>query len=300
MKFSTWVKRILIFLILFFIIDFAISKILQNGIDKYFGLNADAKILVNGSSMTIAGFNKSSLEKETGKKVAFYSRNGVSLEDRNAMLKHYYNTPNKRTEIAILEVNPLLFSKRFTAANVYMLFLPFMDDSSMSGFIKSKTDFKEFWIRKLIRTSRYNSDLISLSIMGYTGNYENKKNQTLDPNVLEGLKKDYNSVPVEFDLEKVRLFKETVELVASHSQKIILVNMPIYKTKMETFKKEEYQVFLSFIKQFSKDNKNLLYLDLNQGQLIKDSNLFSDPLHVNVNGQEQETLALTNFIKANQ
>ncbi|MFN9116278.1 MAG: hypothetical protein ACK5XN_40060, partial [Bacteroidota bacterium] len=137
--------------------------------NQYFGLDSNAEILLNGSSMSLAGFDKIKIENATKKSVAFYSRNGVSLEDRSTMLKHFFNKSSKKTSIVVLEVNPLLFSKKFTAANVYRLFLPFMDDAAIDEFVKSKTTLKDYWVRKIIRTSRYDIDLFSLAVKGYMG-----------------------------------------------------------------------------------------------------------------------------------
>ena len=299
MKSFTRFKRIIVLIILFFLIDFGISELLLGGLNKYFGLYSNSEILLNGSSMFLAGFDKSKIEMGIHKKVAFYSRDGVSLLDRNAMLKHYFNTTNKKTEIAVLEINPLLFSKRFTAANVYMLFLPFMDDDYMCQFVKSKASYKEFFIRKFVRTSRFDVNMILLSLKGYFGIYENVKTQTLDSKVLAGLKNQFNSVPVEFDNDKTALFKSTIKLVQKNSKNIILVNMPIFDSKLKTFKKDEYQVFISFIREFSKNDVNILFLDLNQKQITSNSSFFSDPLHLNVQGQIKASESLNEFIYLN-
>lgn len=128
--------------------------------------------------------------------------------------------------------------------------------------------------------------------------YENKKTQALDANALEGLKGKVNTVSVEFDQEKADLFKRTIALAASHSKKIILVNMPIFESKMKTFKSDEYQVFISFIKDYAK-SQNILFLDLNQSEITANPNLFSDPLHVNVEGQVKASNALVQFVNAN-
>jgi hypothetical protein len=295
-----WLKRFIVFIVLFFLIDFLISSLLLTGLNKYFGLNSNAKILVNGSSLAMAGFNRTKIESVTNKSVAFYSRNGVTLEDRKLMLEHYFNTTIQKPDIVVFEVNPLLFSKRSTAANVYMLFLPFMDDPAINEFIKNKTTFKDYFIRKFIKTSRFNLDLFSLSLNGYFGMYENKKTQVLDEKSLKGLKKRFNSVTVEFDMDKVELFKRTIAFAKSNSNKIILVNMPIFESKMQTFKNEEYQVFISFIKKYSRSHQNILFLDLNKSVKTSNPNFFSDPLHLNFQGQFEATKSLTDFINFNE
>lgn len=299
MKFTSWLKKIIIIAVLFFAIDFAISQVLLGGLNKYFGLKSDSKILINGSSLAMAGFDKVKVEKELHQSVAFYTRTGVSLQDRNAMLKHYFNQADAKTDVVVFEVNPLLFSKKFTAENVYMLFLPFIDDSSMDELIQSKTSFKEYLVRKTIRTSRYNSDLITLSTKGYLGDYRNQKNQVLDAEALSGLKKKENTTPVELDVDKIKLFESSMALLNQHSKKIILVNMPIFSTKMKTFKTEDYQKYLEYLNDFRQKNKNVYMLDLNKQDFTEDSNLFADPLHMNVTGQSKTTKALTDYIAQN-
>jgi hypothetical protein len=297
MGFSAWLKKALIFLVCFFVIDFAISQLLLTGLNKYFGLDSNSEIFINGSSMAMAGFDKTNLEHSLDKKIAFYTRVGVSLQDRNAMLHHYFDGNKNETEVAIYEVNPLLFSKRFTAENVYLLFLPFIDEPGMSAFVESKTSTKEFWFRKIFRSSRYNVDLITTAIKGYAGNYENQKHQVLDTKALSGFEKEINTVPVELDPQKIALFMESIELMKVHSKKIILVNMPIYSAKMKTFKSLEYENYLKKVSGFSKDNE-VYFLDMNQSDLVHNPDYFADPLHLNSAGQAQVTKLLTSFIES--
>ncbi len=287
-------------MVLFFAIDYAISEVLLNGLNKYFGLHTQSDMFINGSSMSMSGFDKTNLEKILHKKISFYTRTGVSLQDRSAMLHHYFDAATQKTDIAIFEVNPLLFSKKFTSANVYMLFLPFIDEPSMAQFISANTDTKEFWVRKLIRCSRYNSDMIALAMKGYTGNYKNQKNLTLDVNALEGMKSEQNSVQVELNPQKIELFKSSLALMQKHCNKIILVNMPIFSTKLKTFKTQEYQAYLNLVQQSADASKNIYFLDLSQPHIDEQASYFSDPLHLNSSGQEQITAAMTQFLSAHK
>jgi len=299
MKFATWLKRAVVFLVLFFVIDFAISEAMLKGLNRYFGLHSQSDMFINGSSMAMAGFDKTNLEHSLHKKIAFYTRTGVSLQDRSAMLHHYFDASTATTDIAVFEVNPLLFSKKFTAANVYMLFLPFIDEPSMSDFVRSNTDAKEFWIRKFIRCSRYNTDMIALAIKGYTRNYENQKNLVLDLNALEGLKSEANTVKVELDPQKIKLFKDCVALMKQHCNKVILVNMPVFVTKLKTFKTDEYQEYMDVVQQVASASGQIHFLDLNQPDIIDNASYFSDPLHLNASGQVEVTKAMTQFMEKN-
>lgn len=299
MQFSTWLKRAVIFLVFFFAIDYAISQVLLKGLNRYFGLHSQSDMFINGSSMAMAGFDKTNLERSLHKKISFYTRTGVSLQDRSAMLHHYFDASTAQTDIAVFEVNPMLFSKKFTAANVYMLFLPFIDEPSMSDFVKSNTDTQEFWVRKLIRCSRYNNDMIALAIKGYTGNYENQKNLVLDLNALQGLKNEANSVAVELDPQKIELFKAAVDLMKKHCRKVILVNMPVFSTKLQTFKANEYQQYISVVQGVASGSNKTYFLDLSQPDIIDNAGYFSDPLHLNASGQVEVTKAMTQFMEKN-
>jgi len=193
----------------------------------------------------------------------------------------------------------MLFSKKFTAANVYMLFLPFIDEPSMSDFVRSNTDAKEFWVRKIVRCSRYNTDMIALAIKGYTKNYENQKNLVLDLNALQGLKSEANTVEVELDPQKIKLFKDCVVLMQQHCKKVVLVNMPVFDTKLKTFKTDEYQKYLEVVQQVASGSGQTHFLDLSQPNIIENPDYFSDPLHLNASGQVQVTNAMTQFMEKN-
>ena len=72
--------------------------------------------------------------------------------------------------------------------------------------------------------------------------------------------------------------------------------MPVFSTKKETFKADEYAEYLKIVGQASNTNNGIYFLELNNPDLIKNPNYFSDPLHLNADGQAQVTGLLTKFI----
>ena len=77
MKFRTFILRLVFLLILFFILDFLISAVLLKGLNKCYGIDQKPDILINGTSMSMNGFNRITMEQLTKRKIANYSNEGV-------------------------------------------------------------------------------------------------------------------------------------------------------------------------------------------------------------------------------
>ena len=140
MGYRNTILNFVLFASLFFAADYALFKFLELGLRSFYGFDKKPEVLINGSSMSLADFNVSQIEQRLNKDVINYSKNGVSLEDRIAMVKHFYNEVKTDSNLTIIfEVNPMLFSEKFTAENVYLLFLPFMDDPNIEQMIKTNS-----------------------------------------------------------------------------------------------------------------------------------------------------------------
>jgi hypothetical protein len=263
-----------------------VSTYLLDGINKEFGLDSDPEILINGSSMIIAGFDKSVIENRTNKKTAFYSRQGVSLADRAVMMEHFFGIFPDDVQTVIFEVNPLIFSNRFSAENVYTLFYPYMDSPAIDTFIRSKAEIREYYIHKYIRSLRYDINLVKSSINGHLRTIPNVKTQILDTNSLEGLRASWNSVEVEINPDKIELFEGTIKSIQEHGASVILINMPMYSLKFKTFRTSDYQDYISYLETFSRKHQNVIFLDLNINSINSHNRYFSDPLHLNHEGEQ--------------
>jgi len=295
---SGWqfIRRLIFFIIIFVIIDYCISNFLLNGINKYFGLETHPEILINGSSMILAGFDKTEIERLTSKNIALYSRPGVSLADRSVMIEHFFDMYPNNVEVVIFEVNPLIFSKRFSSENVYTLFYPYVDNPAIDTFIRNRADQREYLSHKYIRSLRYDIQLVKSSINGYLNNYSNIKTLDLDTNSLGGLRGSRNSVEIEIDEDKRKLFERTIGLIQEHGAEVILINMPMYSLKFKTFKSSDYNNYISYFESYSSGNDNVLFLDLNTPSFNTRNNYFSDPLHINRNGEKVISTKITEVL----
>jgi hypothetical protein len=299
MRHLRFVGRLLVFVILFFLLDFLISLVLLEGLNKYFGFNQAPGILINGSSMTISGFNRKEIGVLTKMSIATYAYEGVSISDRYAMINHFYHLYPEGVRTVVYEINPVLFSNLKTADNVYTHFYPFLDDLTIDRYVKEKASPKEYYVNKIIRVKRFDSRLIRLIILGYLGKYENLKTNSLDTAALLPMVSQKGMTPVTIEDSNREVFERTMDLIRSHDAKILLVMMPMYYLKLQSFNKEEYSNLCKYLEDYCSSHSNVEFLNMNQDNLIYDARYFSDQLHFNVFGQQQITKIISSYLVDN-
>ncbi len=294
-----FIKRVLILCALFFLFDFITSVFLIKGLNNYFGFDENPKVLINGSSMAGAGFSKQSIEEQTDLNIAKYTLEGVSVEDRYAMVEQFFEMFPNEDKIVIYEVNPVLFSGMKTSENVYTHFYPYMDDERINAFIKSEADKKEYLIRKLIRSLRFDSRLMITVMRGYLGNDENVKKNSLDSAAIIQLYQQRGLADVVMREDKVELFEKTVSLVLENNSEVLLIMMPMHQAKLETFDETGYNELISYLEVFSSSNAKVDFINLNLDSLIQDAGNFSDPLHYNAYGQDKIDKIISEYLLTN-
>ena len=163
------IRIITFFFISFLILDFTVSIFLKNGLEKYYGLDAEAKIALIGHSHLMLGIDKVKMEDKLGVNVAKYTSEGVNVSNRKLMIEHLLNK-NDEIETIIYGVDAWTFTGEGLSENSHVLFYPFLSDSSINKFVKNNTSQIDYWTRKIIKSSRYNENLIASSIRGYFSN----------------------------------------------------------------------------------------------------------------------------------
>lgn len=299
MNHKVFIKRSLLLLSLFIFMDFLISIVLLNGLNKYYGINRRPDILINGSSMAMSGFNRSEIENLTKENVALYSHEGVSVYDREAMISHFYHMFPEGVKAVIYEVSPVMFSNIKTAENVYTIFYPYMDDKAIDRYIKEKAGISEYYIHKIIRTKRFDSRLIPNVIKGYLGKYDNLKTNTLDPEALLPLIDQQDKKAVIMAESSIEVFENTIDMIRAHNSDVVLVMMPMYFIKYRTFNAEGYEKLCDYFEEYCSTRKGVEFLDLNQDSIIFNAKYFSDELHFNVYGQRCITDIISSYLMGN-
>lgn len=296
MKPTVFFKRLFLLLMLFFLCDLLVSLVLTNGLNKYYGFDQKPEILINGSSMVMSGFNRTDIESISSNNVAIYAQEGVSVSDRYEMINHFFHMFPGGVKTVIYEVNPVIFSNTKSAENVYTHFFPYMDDRDVDMYIKENATAKEYYVNKIIRTKRFESRLFRFIIQGYLGTFDNVKTNTLDTTALWPLEKQKGVTDVIILESNIEVFESTMRLIRSHNSEVILIMMPMYYLKFETFNNDGYQLLDNYFKNFSLSNEGIRFIDLNKDRMIYNSHYFSDPLHFNVYGQRQITAIVGPYI----
>jgi hypothetical protein len=291
--------RILFFLLLIVILDKGISSLILKGINKNYGLNSNAKMLLLGHSHLMLALDKYNLENEIGISIAKYTREGVNISDRRIMLDHYFETCSSKPDIVILGIDPWLFSSEGLSSNSYLLFLPFMDKPEINDYIKSSIpDSFTYYKYKLVKSSRFNATLLNASIRGYLRDWSNLKTGVIDS---LNLKRELSAGKyrrITFDNKLINDFTEILNFLSTEKTEVILLNTPIWAPLTEVQKKE-YDTVLNMIDSIRSvhcPSAKLINLDpVFSGK----SNYFFDPIHMNPYGQKAVTDYVSVMIKNN-
>ena len=268
----------------FFLIDYSLSWAIDKGLDKYFGLDKNAEILLIGHSHLMLATDKVGMEHETGLKVAKFCREGIDVIARKKMIEYYVSLPNKDSlQYVLYGVDLYSFQPAGLSANAHTLFYPFMDNPAMDEYIKNMDTPINYWSHKIIRTSRYSDALINSAIRGYMNNWTNYKSGHLD---IEETRKNLNNYnrTIAFDSVMIKEFETTLSMLTDRGIHVILVNTP---TIYELNQKDNvgYEKIISYFENLSDNNESIEFWDLNP-IFSKEYELFFDMIHLNDQGQQ--------------
>lgn len=298
MSFKKFFFRLLVFLAVFALVDFATSELMLKGLNKFYGFDKNPRILINGSSMSISGFNKSDIEIETNQKVSLYAKEGVGIEDRYVMLEQFFSEHPRTVKTVIYEINPLLFSNKLTANNVYTIFYPYIDNGAINEYIKKRAGKLDYVVHKYCHASRFDALTINFVLKGYLNNYNNFKTGSLNSQTAYFSNSELGKVMLEKGADKLKVFEKTMKLLQDNNTDVVLVMMPVYSQKQATFDTVSYNNLVTFYKTYSTNNKNVVFLDLNTKDFSHNALLFSDLLHLNREGQKKVTRSVSAYLKA--
>jgi len=296
MNIRTFIWRIVYLLILFFLLDFLISSVLLKGLNKCYGIDQKPEILINGTSMTMNGLNRIAIEQLTGKKIANYSHEGVSVDERYTMIDYFFTEYPKSVKTVIYEVNPVMFSDKDIAENVYTMFYPYLDSRFVKRYIKEKDGLMDYYIHIIVRTKRFDPRLMRLVVSGYTGRGNNIKTKGIEPADTDRLGVQKGRVPMVMVPANIELFEKTMNLIKLNNSGVIIVMMPMFYLKLQTYDQAELEEFYNYIETYCKSKDNTLFINLNKTGLVRDPNLFSDPIHLNVSGQQRVTEIISPYL----
>lgn len=283
---------ILTFGILFFIIDWGIARFFQYGVDKYFGLNQKADILLIGHSQMLRGCSNTLMEKELQCKVSKYCREGVTIRNRAAMIEHFYSIEgNEHVPFVLFGVDFNLFNETDLSINSHKIFYPFMDIPTMDKMIREFDSPYDYWLHKCVRTARYNDFIIYRSIRGWLNNWD-----VIDRKVIS--QERWATRPgwqIYRPAHAVKQFTDTVDFILSRGSCLVLVH-PAAAESWRKYDPQAYEEMVNFYKSIADNHPKIEYLDYNP-QLSDKREYFSDPIHLNAQGQIEMTKLLIEDMK---
>lgn len=275
------------------IIYFAMMK----GINNYYGLNSDSKILLIGHSHLMLATDKELMENKLNMKVSKYCREGVNVTDKKMMVEHFLNNGHADSlKYVLYGVDLATFTGEGLSKNSYKLFYPFIDNSFVDDYINRQSSKADYWLHKLIKTTRFNDDgLKNSALRGWIGNWDNFKNNTIDIDWYKKWRDDGNERNITMNDSIISQFEQTIQLLTSHRIKVILVNTPTLDL-LNNYEPEKYKRMMEWFTQFADNNTMVEYWDFNP-KYAADHSIFSDRLHLNRKGQEVITEELINHLK---
>jgi hypothetical protein len=283
-----FVVEFALFVCLLLVLDRALAAVLLRGLERYYGLNKPAEVLLLGHSHTVLGIDKPGLERATGRSVANYARAGADTFNRLEMLRHYLGRQPDTVKVVVYDVDAHAFTGKGLSANSYRLFFPFIDTPSVDAYVRREaTSVGEYVLRRYFKTSRFSEETVASSIRGWLGKWTNLKRGTVD---IAGLEKSIAAGDVRritFDSENVAAFEQIIKEIRSRGIQLVLLYIPTVDV-FNAVEPEKYAEAIRRFESYAAADPGVTFLNYNL-DLASRHELFYDPIHMNPAGQKVVT-----------
>lgn len=283
-----------LFLALLWGLDRGIYEVLSHGLNTYYGLNKDAQVLCLGYSHTVLGIDAEHLEQTLGVPVAKYATSGANTVDRFAMVKHYLKQ-NRHVKLVTYDVDARLFDSDGLSSASYSLFLPFIDDPSMSRYLQHEATPREYRISKLIKTARFRDQTLNIALRGLLHRLENEKRSVINKQHYQRYFDRAAARGIRINQRSVDQFHETIQYLSSKEIKVLLVYVPVMDLMYQTHR-DEHQKVVHIFEQAARNNPNVYFINYNK-DYSHQHELFFDPRHLNQKGKLVITSRLSEDVK---
>jgi len=290
------IASIIISVIVFIIIDNIINDIMMKGINNYYGLEQHSEILLIGHSHLMLATDKVRMENELGMTVSKYCREGVNVTDKKTMIEHFLNNGFADSlKYVLYGVDLATFTGGGLSLNSYKLFYPFIDNEFVNDYIKSQSSPFDYWLHKIIKSTRFNDDGVKNSaIRGLICNWDNFKNNVIDIKTYKQKLANGDERSIMMNDTLITQFIETIKMITSRGIRVILVNTPTLDLLNE-YEPQKYEHIILWYHDFATHNDLVDFLDFNP-KYSSDYSIFSDRLHLNHQGQQVITTEIIKYI----
>lgn len=287
--------KLFLTVLLVFIVDYLGNWILMSGLNRGYGLNRHSKILIVGHSHLMMGLDRKYIEQEFKFNVTKYTRSGVDLTQRHLMIRQYVASKySDSLQVAILGVDPFSFNQEGLSANSYTVFYPFMDNKDIGEYVYANTSLIDYYGHKLFRLSRFGTDLLNESYKGWKDKDTNRKTDTLNLDEYY-LQKDKWVRNIGFDKTLQGELSCCIRELTARGIHVILLNTPTAKV-LNDAQPEKYAKIIEYYNTLASKSESVDFIDYSP-EYEKRLDIFFDPIHLNVKGQEEITKRLIIDIK---
>lgn len=276
-------RKILSVAVLFFVADAGVFHALRHGMDKYYGFDKEAEVLLVGHSHTVLGLDAKKMEQELKVPVAKYATAGANVLDRYWMLQHYIST-HPGVNLVVYDVDPRIFDSEGLSSSSYTLFLPYLDNAFMAEFLKKEATWQEYYGGKLVRTTRFRDQTLNIALRGLLDKVENKKSGVLRMEDYGNYLEHEKERKIKINQESKRYFYDTVEYLERNGIKLILLFIPVAKPLNSIDIKTQNEV-VGIFKEVANSYMSVKYIDYNS-EFEDRTDLFYDLRHLNAGGNE--------------
>ena len=292
--------RTALFLALLLGVDILSGNLLSRGLERYYGLDVGAEILLVGHSHTVLGVDKERLEAMTGLRVAKYAREGANMADREVMIRHYLERHPNSVRFVVFGVDAHSFTAEGLSKNSFQLFLPFIGDPVVRDFLKAQqvTVGLEWWLRNILHTARFNETTLNLAVRGLQGNWRSYKRGKVDVARLEKQIAAGDFRRIAFNASEQAHFDAIRDLLYEQGVRLLLVFYPTLDV-INRAEPERFSQAMTLLSGFADPDNGVWLLDYNPDYASR-HDLFYDPIHLNVYGQVEITRRLGQDIVALQ
>lgn len=259
------------------------SSFLAHGLERGYGMDKPVDILCVGHSHTALGIDGPGLSDRLGLRVAKFALNGANAADRLIMIRHFLETQSSNVELIVYDVDAHTFTGQGLSLNSYALFYPYMDTISARDYVRRAAPFSTYWMRRLVRLSRFDLNSCNASLRGWLRIDSNFKRGTVD---LARLRKDIDRGeirPISFDQECIDCVEQTLDFIASKGIHCVLAYIPTVDVFNQA-EPEKYNRAIAMLKSYADRYDTVTFLDYNV-LFAHRHELFFDPIHLNAEGR---------------
>ena len=290
--------HIIIAVLCFFAIDNIIAYVMMKGVNKYYGLTQKSEILLIGHSHLMLAVDKVRLEKELETTVSKYCREGVNVTDKKMMVEHFLNNGYfDSLKYVLYGVDLATFTGDGLSENSYKLFYPFIDNHIVNEYVKSQSKTTDYWLHKLVKTTRFNDDgLKNSAVRGWIGNWDNFKSNIVDIDTYKKKLANGDERSIQMNDTLISQFIETIKMLTDRNIRVILVNTPTLDL-LNNYEPQKYELIIDWFHQFANQNDLVEFIDFNP-KYSSNYLMFSDRLHLNRTGQQIITDEIINYMQS--